>query len=230
MKAFVFAALVAYAAASKQPGALEDDTNMPATEMSGDVDAAAIELTEGPLEPEIILDAQEEPILDAQEDDWTIDEATDFKDNKVAKKDYEAQDWTGVDLDNFKFSDLMDLLNSEEAVADLSARVRTSFMDYYSVKVEDLPEVCEGGKKCRQEIRETARLAIVEEWNLTLKLIKSEINNTLLLSRTELETSYQSAFLCDHGCECEFIENRYAYIKTQIEETDKKIREREGEI
>ena len=60
--------------------------------------------------------------------------------------------------------------------------------------------------------------------------IRNEIENTLLLTRKELESSYQAAYLCAHGCGCEFIENQYTFIKAEIEQIDKNIAERQGQI
>jgi len=60
-------------------------------------------------------------------------------------------------MDDFKFGDLMDLLESDQEVATLAGEVRVNFMEYYDVKVADLPEVCAKGKECRAAIKTEAR-------------------------------------------------------------------------
>lgn len=133
-------------------------------------------------------------------------------------------------MDDFKFGDLMDLLESDQEVATLAGEVRVNFMEYYDVKVADLPEVCAAGKQCRADIKTEARQQVLVEWETAMAAIRTEIENTLLLTRKELESSYQAAYLCDHGCGCEFIENQYTFIKAEIEQIDKNILERQGQI
>lgn len=130
-------------------------------------------------------------------------------------------------MSQFTFADLMDLLNSDATSAALAERVKGSFKEYYETQTEKLPDVCEGGRKCREEIKSAAMIAIKAEWEATLDMIRSEIQTTLELSRTELETSYKSAYYCKHGCQCQYIESRYAEIKASIQMIESRILERE---
>lgn len=102
----------------------------------------------------------------------------------------------------------MDLLNSEQATGNLAGRVKEEFKNYYVEQVKNLPPVC--NTKCREDIRAAAMLQVKAEWEATLVAIKDEIAATLILSQSELDTAYTNASLCDHGCECQFIESRYA--------------------
>lgn len=133
-----------------------------------------------------------------------------------------------MNLSEFNFKDLMDLLNSDAATGNLAGRVKEEFKEYYVEQVKNLPPVC--NTKCREDIRAEAMLNVKAEWEATLIAIKDEIQATLVLSQNELDTAYTNASLCAHGCECQFIENRYSEIKANIELIEESIAEKEGQI
>lgn len=53
--------------------------------------------------------------------------------------------------------------------------------------------------------------------------IKEMIADVGRATREHLESAYSDAFYCDHGCECQFVENTYSYLLTQIEEYEAEI-------
>ena len=104
-------------------------------------------------------------------------------------------------------------------------------MNYFKSEADlKLPEVCEPGAACREEIYAEARQQLKVEWSLTLSEIQGFIDIAVLDTASLLEAAYSAAYECHHGCECKEIDGTYVEIRTRIETKMNKIAQLEDEI
>lgn len=153
----------------------------------------------------------------------TITETTDIYGNKAEKIDYVEFSWDSFQVTDWKFSDLIELIRDDDQAQIVAADIRQSFMDRYRQEVENLPQVCEPGKQCRREILEVLKANISVLTQDAVTQIQQAIETTVKNTRKHLKSAYEDAYYCDHGCECQFVENTYTYLLTQIEEHETRI-------
>lgn len=82
----------------------------------------------------------------------------------------------------------------------MAADVASEFKQHYDEKMQQLPEVCEGGQECRDFGLNDAKNNVQAEWKNTLDQIKRELENVLTLSNAALQDAYDEMAACPDGC------------------------------
>jgi len=162
-------------------------------------------------------------MTDFEDESFDIQVTTDnYKNSEVfgEKADFT---WDDLTLNDFNFDNFLETVDNDDVLAALVNNVKGEWMDYYQTQVAKLPDVCSGGAACRKEIKETARADIAQKWRDALSTIRTTINNTIIKSGNKMEKAYADAFQCAHGCGCQFIDTRFAYIMTQMAQFDNMI-------
>lgn len=91
-------------------------------------------------------------------------------------------------------------------------------MEYYNQYANALPEVCDAGKKCRNDIRVNVRQEVMSQWESAITAVKNTLAATIAVSQHKFKQAYEDAFFCDHGCQCQFIEKQYTELNNAINE------------
>lgn len=170
-----------------------------------------------------------DPAPKEEEIDMTITETTDIHGNKAEKIDYVEFSWDSFAVTDWQFTDLIELIRDDDQAKIVAEDIRQSFMDRYKEEVANLPQVCEPGKKCRREILEILKTNISVLTTDAVDQIKEAIQRTVQKTRKHLKSAYEDAFYCDHGCECQFVEEQYSYLLAQIESHEADITAWKGE-
>jgi hypothetical protein len=224
MKSIVFAALMGYATATA------GDFGNNATDQKTAPVATTGAITVNPVStgdieaPEAV--EEDKALYETEEKIHT----TDFKDNAAFIEEKEDFSWDGFSMADFTFGDVLDMMNNDENVGEMKNSLKVSFMRQFKAQEDKLPEVCESGKSCRDKIREETRIEVAQEWKRIMTDIRILIETTVKESKDILTTTYKDAFNCDPGCKCEFIDNRYAYLLTTVEEITESIEWYQSEI
>jgi len=168
MKSIVFAALIAYAAASQEGFASNsaDDATIASAD-SESVDTAIVGGDAGTANGGADAADDASPALIAADSDefaaetakWETETKITTTDNWDNEKEKGAMDdfsWDNFDMSEFTFSDLLNLLESDDQVKSLALGVKTNYVARYEQEAAELPEVCDLGKKCRKLIKEEA--------------------------------------------------------------------------
>merc|ERR1712183_15793 len=129
----------------------------------------------------------------------------------------EEPDYTAVG-NGYTLADLVNLIKENDAAQDMAAQITAEFQLYFDAQMALLPEVCEGGLKCRQDILTAAKHEVQLEWQKSLAQIRIELENVLTISNFHLTNAYSEAWECEPECPCRDIEVEYTYLIEQINE------------
>lgn len=165
-----------------------------------------------------------------ENEDFNIQTTTDYKDNADSLGDKVDMTWDNMTLNDFDFTNLVDTVDNDAVMQELVKSVRGEWMDYYTQQTAKLPAVCSGGQACRADIKKEAKSKVASEWNTSITSIRKTIKDTIERTKKKMESSYTKAYNCYHGCGCQFIENRFAFIMTQTDKYDKLIKSSEDTI
>jgi len=98
------------------------------------------------------------------------------------------------------------------------------------IVVGSYPCTCARCEECRDEIKESVKSDLLVHWEDKLTLIQVELQNLFYRSRKAFDEAYDEAQACDHGCECQYIDNHYNYLKAQVVELQDEIKDLEAKI
>jgi len=224
------------------PGVVEEVV-VAALEVVEEVVVAAPEVVEEVVvaAPEVVEEAAASPALVAADSAEYVAEAaawetdskintTDNWNNEKEKGDMDEFSWDQFDMSEFTFSDLLNLLKSDDQVVALAQGVKANYVARYEQEASELPEVCDAGKECRRKIKVEATEYLTLEWEETMKMIRSTVEHTVSESRELLKQAYKDAFYCEGGCTCEFVEARYSHLVASYKEIQDSIVWYENEI
>ena len=135
---------------------------------------------------------------------------------------------------------IMELLADQAQLEEMANLIAATVADYYIAEFGPLPEVCEGGQACRDEIWNRLKNDLAVQWQATLIGIQTEFENAWFRSSKVLEDTWEEAYECPSGCVCDNIMTEYAEIVSLqkeilteiqiLEHTKQELREQETTV
>jgi len=95
---------------------------------------------------------------------------------------------------------------------------------------QHLPEVCESGEACRNDIFDGAKAAIVADMTGVFDRICDKITDSWIEGKRILTEGFEEEFVCEPGCYCEEIENTYIDHVRLEREIEREIDDIQNEI
>jgi len=128
-----------------------------------------------------------------------------------------VQEMTWADLRNILGNDV----NLEIASNEIAQNLRVTAASH----VGEMPEVCEGGQTCRDNILQTSVLSVKTEWETTLVSIARQLENATITATHIMKTAWEAAKQCEPECPCDDILKEYREILNLQDEITREITE-----
>lgn len=147
----------------------------------------------------------------------------DVENNKVPQPDVmvytedEIKAWTMKHFDGKEWDSLKkNQLVSDDVRQAYVEGVVKQLVNQWSTSISGWPAVCQPGIDCRTKKFNNLMLELVKDWDSALINIDRIIGTKVAATKKILEKSWEAAYNCDDGCECEDIDVVYGHIiKTQ---------------
>ena len=137
-----------------------------------------------------------------------------------------------VELGQNQVSIIVDLVaNPDPDIVDLEAReVRDRYMADRYQKLRDEKLVYSCDQTCWNRIQQELHQTLFVNWSGSITKVQGYLREAFDKTAAELQSSYDEASQCEHGCTCQKIENSYAFILSEIEQLDTQINAHEARI